>query len=65
MKVVNIGDIVYYKLRPDDIRFGKVVLYAPNVNGKEMYKVSKCEFWFTKEQLYESEEELLKANKGD
>jgi len=63
MKNVNIGDTVYYKLRPDDIRTGRVTLYAPNVNGKEMYKISRCEFWFTKEQLYESEEELLKADR--
>lgn len=60
MKNVNIGDTIWYKIKSDDIRTGKVALRAPNVNGKEMFKPNNSDFWFTKEQLFETYEEASK-----
>ena len=50
-KKFEIGEVVWYKIKPDDIRKGQIRNYAPNVDGLEYYLLSGSEFWFKPEQL--------------
>lgn len=59
-KKFEIGEVVWYKIKSDDIRKGTIRNYASNVNGRgqEYYLVSGSEFWFKPEQLKRSQEEF-------
>lgn len=47
------GEEVWYKIKSDDIRKGKIKNYAGNVNGngQEYYAITGTDFWFKPEQI--------------
>ena len=55
-----VGDEVWYKIKSDDIRKGKIRAYAGNVNGngQEYYLLTGSDFWFKPEQIAYEEKDL-------
>lgn len=60
-KKFQIGETVWFRIKSDDIRKGKIRNYAGNVNGvgQEYYLISGSDFWFKPEQISYEEKDLL------